>query len=244
MANIVMAYFDSLTFLGILIITVIIVAVIVKVVWPIIFPTIWTYPWPNSSGNEEDKKKIVLMAGSFNPPHLGHLEMIRFLASRYGEVIVVVGHNANKKYSVTPHERADLLRKCLAMGNDNRFKNVSVLTVSGYIWQHVPQAQLFFRGIRSWEKDGKEESVLQVLNTWGPIVFGPLWLPRTTYFLQGNPKYNHISSTLIREICRDSSYIIVSTEEKSKDCIELLRELVPESIALQVCELYSNSLHD
>jgi hypothetical protein len=56
-----------------------------------------------------------------------------------------------------------------------------------------------YRGIRSWEKDGKEEQALHILNTWGPLVLGPTW-PIPTHYLEGLPEYNHISSTLIRKL--------------------------------------------
>jgi len=122
---------------------------------------------------------------------------------------------------------------------------VTVRAVAGYLWRHVPQAQILFRGIRTWHKDGPDERHLQILNTWGPLVCGPFWWPRTTYFLQGNPQYNHISSTLIRDICRGQksagnalSTRGGATDEASTDNLDLLCQLVPEIIAPQVQQLY------
>jgi hypothetical protein len=60
--------------------------------------------------------------------------------------------------------------------------------------------QIFIRGIRDWKIDGEEERKLQIQNTWGPIVLGPLWWPLRTIFIEGKPQYNHISSTLVRRI--------------------------------------------
>ena len=49
---------------------------------------------------------MVVMAGSFNPPHNGHLAsraILEYLSKRYGqEVIVVIGVNLTKKYLVSP----------------------------------------------------------------------------------------------------------------------------------------------
>lgn len=53
---------------------------------PILRPKVITYPWrlPDSySYRERDKKRTVAMAGSFNPPHLGHLAMLEYLSKRY-----------------------------------------------------------------------------------------------------------------------------------------------------------------
>ena len=197
---------------------------------PILVPPIHRYPWqiPSADDNynqrQREKNMTVVIAGSYNPPHRGHLAMISHLAQRYDKVLVVVGMNPNKKYAVTPHQRADLLRTML-----HGLPNVDVHVVAGYIWRFAkPQGgQIFFRGIRTWKKDGAEERNLQILNTWGPLLLGPLWWPIPTQFLEGKPEYNHISSTLIRELCAQSDF-----------CMEKIHELVPESIAQEVVKLY------
>ena len=108
-----------------------------------------------------------------------------------------------------------------------------LLVVDGYIWRYAKRvnATIFFRGIRSWEKDGKDEQSLQILNTWGPLVLGPLYYPIPTIYLEGHPKYNHVSSTLIRNICK------IKDGGGNKD-IAALTELVPSEIATRVAQLY------
>ena len=110
------------------------------------------------------------------------------------------------------------------------------LVVSGYIWRYAmkEKATIMFRGIRSWEQDGKEERDLYILNTWGPVVCGPLKMPLPTHFISGNPEYNHISSTLLRSICNNPSH---NEEEKSR----LLKQLVPEIIVPDIQKYYSSS---
>jgi phosphopantetheine adenylyltransferase len=102
--------------------------------------------------------------------------------------------------------------------------------VQGYIWRFAKRegASLFFRGIRSWDQDGRDEQALQILNTWGPMLLGPLVWPVPTFYMEGNPKYNHVSSTLIRDICEDGN-----------PADDALSELVPTDIAGTVAELYS-----
>jgi hypothetical protein len=57
---------------------------IITLVGPILFPTIIRYPWPKQSQRgARDKNLTVVLAGSFNPPHKGHLAMILYLAERY-----------------------------------------------------------------------------------------------------------------------------------------------------------------
>ena len=197
-------------------------------IMPIVVPPIHTYPWQmpdkDYAQRQREKKMTVVIAGSYNPPHRGHLAMIAHLAERYGKVLVVVGMNPNKKYAVTPHARADMLTTML-----QSLPNVQVHVVAGYIWRFAKplQGQIFFRGIRTWEKDGAEERHLQVLNTWGPLLLGPLWWPIPTRFLEGKPEFNHISSTLIRDLCAKPNF-----------AIQQVHALVPESIADDVVKFY------
>lgn len=105
--------------------------------------------------------------------------------------------------------------------------------VSGYIWRFAKKegASYFFRGIRSWEKDGTDERSLQILNTWGPLILGPTW-PVPTIYLEGKPEFNHVSSTLIRSICRGGA-----TADGSST--EALSSLVPTNVSERVTVLYS-----
>ena len=106
---------------------------------------------------------------------------------------------------------------------------------AGYIWRYAKKqgATIFFRGIRSWEKDGKEERTLQILNTWGPLLYGPLFWPIPTIYLEGKPDYNHISSTLIRDISNNVG------KKESEHTEQALQELVPPEVANEVAQLYA-----
>jgi hypothetical protein len=57
----------------------------VSLLVPIMNPTILEYPWQFPSSNRQrqrDKQKVVLLAGSYNPPHNGHLAMLEYLSER------------------------------------------------------------------------------------------------------------------------------------------------------------------
>jgi hypothetical protein len=133
--------------------------------------------------------------------------------------------------------------------------NNTVIVVEGYIWRYAKRqgATLFIRGIRSWEKDAKEERALHILNTWGPILLGPFYWPIPTIYLEGHPKYVHVSSTLIREICNRSSNTArkgtthiqeVGTTTSGKgttmgtDTDTALAQLVPANVTGRVAQLY------
>ena len=213
--------------------------------YPTFFPLVISYPWPQEIPKTKKKtnasaRTTAVLAGSYNPPHLGHLDMLKYLCEKYDQVIVVVGMNPKKKYAVTPQDRADLIGKMLSQVPGT--KTVKVMIVSDYIWRHLERTSsrqdyrnmAFCRGIRTWEKDGSDELYLQFQNTWGPLVLGPLTRPLPTIFLEGNPAYNHVSSSLIRSICS-------SNKSNNQSMIEQLGKLVPPGIVEEVARLYGKS---
>lgn len=121
---------------------------------------------------------------------------------------------------------------CLLV-NMNSYQKV----VTGYIWRYAKtqNASLFFRGIRTWSADGPEERHLQILNSWGPLLLGPVW-PLKTIFLEGDPRYRDVSSTVVRRICADRRQIRDDGEDTSRD--DELSRLVPESVIEKVVQSY------
>ncbi|KAL7434233.1 hypothetical protein ACHAXH_005266 [Discostella pseudostelligera] len=214
----------------------------------IVFPTILSFPWQLPSGSssasrrKHDKSKTVVFAGSFNPPHWGHLVMIRYLAERYGRVICCIGVNPNKRYDVTPQARAQILREMLSGGDDGstRCKNVQVEVVTGYIWRYArtQNASLFYRGVRTWSADGHDERQLQILNSWGPLLLGPLVWPLQTIFLEGDPKYRHVSSTVTRQLCAKIRQRRLNGEEEASAELDELTKLVPEWVMDTIVDVY------
>lgn len=58
------------------------ILIILRVLFPAILKHPWTFPPKNSRQQKRDKEATVVFAGSFNPPHWGHLVMIKYLAER------------------------------------------------------------------------------------------------------------------------------------------------------------------
>jgi pantetheine-phosphate adenylyltransferase len=50
--------------------------------------------------------------GSFDPPHNGHLDVLRRAACLFDEVIVAVAFNDQKRAMLTAPERVELLNQC------------------------------------------------------------------------------------------------------------------------------------
>jgi len=188
---------------------------------------------------QNTRTTTVVFAGSFNPPHHGHISLLDHLSSKYGEVIVVIGMNPNKRYDVSPHFRATLVRKMVAeqfhsgvAGNHRATIRVEVVT--GLIWRYAmsQNAKTMYRGIRTWKQDGPSEQHLLNQNTLWPLILGPLKWPLPTTFLEGAPKYRRISSTLIRNLC-------IEAEERGTE--PDLEEFMPASITEFVKNAYTKT---
>lgn len=98
-------------------------------------------------------------------------------------------------------------------------------------------AKILFRGIRTWEKDGREERSLHILNLWGPLMYGPLKWPLPTHFLEGNPKYSSLSSTLIRDRCRKIKLQSMKEKDDRGDVVDL-DGLVPKDVQKEIVIAY------
>ena len=166
--------------------------------WLLIERTLYPFPYhhlPTSGGG------VGVLAASFNPPHNGHLALLKALAARHERVHAVVSVNASKTYAVPADARADLLREMIAAAGPPLAGRVEVHVVSGYVWRHAAAAgaSCLYRGIRSWAADGFAEKHLELLNTAGPILLGPLVRPVPTRHLGADPRYIDASSTLVRK---------------------------------------------
>lgn len=98
---------DLLTLAGTLLVVTLLI-----LLWPILSPSTLKYPWPKYL-QKNDGRDVVVLAGSYNPPHNGHLAMIQYLSERYAHVIAVIGFNPNKKYDVSAMDRAQLLEEMI-----------------------------------------------------------------------------------------------------------------------------------
>ena len=152
--------------------------------------------------NDKKKRKVsndvALFAASFNPIHIGHVAILRRIAARHSKVYCVIGFNPKKKYPVTPEERKRLVEKVMEADSDLKDR-VEVVLVKGYIWKFATtnKVNVMYRGIRTWKKDGDEETHLHFQNLLGPILLGCV-MPPETRFVESESKYMHISSSKIR----------------------------------------------
>lgn len=179
------------------------------------------FPYPRPSSRDE---LTVCFAGSWNPAHMGHLEILRLLSQKHKTVYAIIGVNPNKKYPVGPYVRQALLQDmCKELGLDN----VHVVVYGGIIFQfaHSKGVRLMYRGIRSWRQDGKDEKYLEYQNLLYQYIFG--YWPLKTVYVQSDPALEHLSSTLLRHRLKEG---------------EDISDIVPAGCADAVRQAYTGNL--
>ena len=126
-------------------------------------------------------------AGSFSPPTLGHLDIIRRAAALFDEVVVAVLFQKEKKYDFTLEERLDMLRD-ITRGLDN----VTIQADDGLLVDlvHRVGADVIVRGLRGSGDLSQEMQMAEANRQIGSV---------ETVFIASRPAYSMISSTIVRE---------------------------------------------
>jgi len=127
--------------------------------------------------------------GSFDPPTLGHLDIIRRAAGLFDELLVVVAVNKQKKYLFSAAERIKMIRQLT-----KDFGNVSVTSCDSLIVNFLRKQgiRLLVRGIRGME-DFSYEFELSMMNK-------ALDSTIETIFMTTDPEYLVLRSSSIKEL--------------------------------------------
>lgn len=128
-----------------------------------------------------------MFAGSFDPPTLGHLDIIRRAAVIFDKLFVVIAVNPDKHYMFTPSDRREMLNE---MTSD--FENVEVCTWDGYSVEFASQHNVgvMVRGIRTKEDFEYEYGMANTNRKLLPDI--------ETILIPADPRYFDISSSKIK----------------------------------------------
>lgn len=135
----------------------------------------------------------VLYPGSFDPIHLGHLDIIEQASRLFGKVVVAILHNPEKHGGVfSVDERIALIQVALQSA---QVKNVEIHAFPGLAVDaaRVVQADFMVKGLRN---SGDFEIEQQMAHT----NFAVAGIP--TVYLPSSPAYTSVSSRFIREIAQ------------------------------------------
>ena len=127
--------------------------------------------------------------GSFDPPTLGHLNIIERASAIFDEVVVVVAENRQKKYLFSAEERLSMMKKMVESRKNIRCCIWDSLIVDFMKRENV---KLLIRGVRGMEDFSYEFELSMMNKALHPEI--------ETLFMTTDPKYIVLRSSSIREL--------------------------------------------
>jgi len=128
--------------------------------------------------------------GTFDPPTVGHLDIVTRAAAAFDELIVATGVNQSKNRLFGPQERIEMLTELIAP-----FPNVRVGTFDGLLVDYcrAEGAGVIVKGLRSAADYDYELQMAQLNRRMTGV---------DTFFLPTAPENAFISSSWVKEIAR------------------------------------------
>lgn len=135
------------------------------------------------------RNNCAMFPGTFDPPTLGHVDIIKRSASLYDELYVVIADNINKKTLFTAEERKSML--------ENIFKdydNVKIMIWQGLVVDFARKHDIgvMIRGVRALVDFGYEFELAETNKQLCPEI--------EILFMPSNPQYFLIRSSSIKEM--------------------------------------------
>ncbi|MGN8025631.1 pantetheine-phosphate adenylyltransferase [Microbacterium sp. 22242] len=136
--------------------------------------------------------RIAVVPGSFDPPTLGHLDVIRRAASLYDELHVLVVHNPDKQAMLPVAQRLALLEESIAAAHVSGDVIVASWSMGLLVdYAKDVNASVLVKGIRS-QVDVAYESPMAIVNRHLADI--------ETVFLLPDPAHALVSSSLVRQV--------------------------------------------
>ena len=151
--------------------------------------------FPPMAHNSQPKPHIALYAGSFDPPTLGHLDVIERARRLFDVIVVGIGENPNKQHMLEPALRLALMQEVVAglLANNPNGAPVRVEIYGGLTVDFARSigAVALLRGIRN-VTDLASECQLAIANRQVADI--------ESAFVITDERYGFTSSSLIRQI--------------------------------------------
>ncbi|MCH5327574.1 MAG: pantetheine-phosphate adenylyltransferase [Coprobacter sp.] len=135
-------------------------------------------------------KKIAVFPGTFDPFTVGHMSLVERGLDLFDEIIIAIGINEAKHHCFTLDHRIEMLE---TLFRDNA--RIQVTAYNGLTVDAARQynARFILRGIRSVADFEYEKTIADVNRQLSGI---------ETVLLFTEPRYAHISSTIVRELIK------------------------------------------
>lgn len=154
----------------------------------------------------------VIYPGSFDPLTLGHIDVIKRLDNMFGEVIVAILINEDKKSLFTLSEREEMIKEEL-IAND--ITNVTIKSFDGLLVNFAKEenCKIIARGLRLVADYEYEKNIARINSS--------LYEGLETIFLLANTNYSFISSSGVKEVAsfkgNISPFVTKNVEKRLKE---------------------------
>ncbi|MDR0785665.1 MAG: pantetheine-phosphate adenylyltransferase [Treponema sp.] len=130
-----------------------------------------------------------VFAGSFDPPTLGHIDVIKRAAALFDELLVVAAENSQKKSLFSLDERIEMLERLT-----EPFKNTRVFGWDSLMtdFMKAQNALILVRGLRAQADFAYETEIATIYKAIDPRV--------ETVFLPSDPKFLAVRSSTVKEL--------------------------------------------
>ncbi len=135
-------------------------------------------------------KKIALLPGTFDPFTIGHLSLVERGFSFMDEIIIAIGINESKRSYFSVEKRLTMIKDLFRNEPRVKVESYDCLTVD---FAEQTNAKFILRGIRSINDYEYEKTIADMNRALTGV---------ETIILFTEPKYTHISSTVVRELLR------------------------------------------
>lgn len=134
-------------------------------------------------------RRLAVYPGSFDPPTLGHLDIVERASRLFDEAIVAVGVNRSKASFMSVDDRLASLRESCA-----HLANVRVASFDGLLIEYATRmgATAIVRGLRATADFEYEFQMAMVNRRLRPEV--------ETVFLMTHWEKSYVSSSIVREV--------------------------------------------
>ncbi len=157
-----------------------------------------------------NKSRIALYPGSFDPPTLGHRDLIGRAAKIFDQVIVAIAINRSKQALFSVQERIDMLEELIAEFPNTEIDFFEGLTVD---FAQKRQAIALIRGLRVISDFEYELSMAINNQKLNPHI--------DTVSLMPSEPYLYLSSRLVKEIAsyggKVSHYVTPGVEKRLRE---------------------------
>jgi pantetheine-phosphate adenylyltransferase len=135
------------------------------------------------------KMRLAVYPGSFDPPTIGHIDLIGRAARQFDSIVVAIGKNSSKTSMFSVDDRMQMLMEATV-----GFQNVSVQIFEGLLVKFIQDlgANVIIRGLRVLSDFDNEFQMALANRELDPQI--------ETVFLMTSAEHMFVSSSIVKEI--------------------------------------------